>query len=333
MNAYRAESPPVNWDDYYLSHEQLRRLGEETPTYLYDGLIHSEITNVVAKREVGKSSLALHLANCFLSGEPFLGRHCTITPRRVVLVMSEAYGEWARRVLEHTPNSFPGERVMDSYRYPFGRGGDLWSLADRVTPQKGDLVILDSLTGVCGDLLDPAEVKAVYTPLKEWASAGAAVVVLAHAKDGDHRASRATGISQIGFDARRTVSLSKTTGGRLTLHAEGNDGEVVDLTLERGEHVADFRVTKDRTDSGQTKRQNRGEETLERNRQIAEFIVDHCQGKSLRATAKEVAEKFGGAQGTAQTNLSKKRAYGAMVQQDQESASWALVSDDPYQAA
>lgn len=89
------------------------------------------------------------------------------------------------------------------------------------------------------------------------------------------------------------------------------------LTLHHGQGarftVIERKTTEALNEERGAKQRDRDQATLDKNAEIAHWIVAECQGKGRNATASAVAAKFGGSDATVRTHLSKGTAYGCLV--------------------
>jgi hypothetical protein len=200
-----------------------------------------------------------------------------------------------------------------------------------VSAAKARVVILDNLSAfVPGSLNDDDSVKLFYQEVDKLARAGVAVLVIAHVseKRTDQGPSRLPyGSSFIRFGPR-WWGLAWVSGDRLRVEFDGNDGApwIMDLTGPDG--VPRFDVL-DVTTADQLRERKAGNQrkrrqaTDDRRSQIGTWVLQNCQGLTVREAAGKVAAEFPSeSAGAARNNLAR-GAYGGVVQVDTRAHRWA----------
>lgn len=199
-------------------------------------------TLVVAQRKTGKTTLALNLARCLLTGEPFLG---TLDVRpvegRVALFNFEVAGATVARWAHDA--GVPGDRFilasMRGRRNPFSNRADRAGLAQALRSRGVETLIVDpfgrAYAGVSQN--DAGEVGAWLVDLDRFARAevGAKDLILtAHA---GWNGERSRGSSALEDWADSIVNLTKDEDGRRFLSAIGRDVDLEEDRLDFDHHT------------------------------------------------------------------------------------------------
>jgi hypothetical protein len=303
-------------------------------TFLVEGLIHGRVTMIAGAPEAGKSHLTSSLAAALIRGEgEWLGHRVTGGPKRVVFGLTDPDGE------EETIDRFDTLGV-DHYAYNLGliernNTPEYWAgVLTALQNANADVFILDNLLGaIAGDINSQRDVVAFLDGLTIISRNGISVIACHHtAKPGQFSTRSPMGSRAFEAWTRSVIYLEKRKQpGKRVLAAEGNRQADASLTLTfdpratAGDFFAVESVKAEAeiaADSAARKR-TRDTATLDRNAEVARWVVSNCQGKGVRETAREVAGKFGGAEGTHASNLSGGRKYGTLL--TREGSAWALA--------
>jgi hypothetical protein len=296
------------YDNYELTPEQEKdflrfRAGSKTadeiltaagPDWLIEGWLTSSATMVDGSPESGKSSLVASMAAAVAKGEPWLGEPVT-TDRQgpVVIIASDPsdVSQWAKKARD------------------LQVGDDDWEFA-AFTPERWDayedladglecrLLVFDNITSALEGPINDADPTVILAPLGRIATAGTPVVVIAHSGKGG-------GVGPMGPTAykawrRHGINVSGRADRR-TLKRSGNLGSWSDVIVNgtRIGAAVEYRLA-----DGDTNKPNRAPETMDRNNDIADWLVLNCQGMTRNATAAAIAQTFYGSAGSYRTSLS-----------------------------
>lgn len=272
--------------------------GDDNP-FVVDGILHRSTTLIYGQTKTGKSTLAAAIAIAVAGqAQTWLGRPVT-RHGHALIVAGDPDGkrEYSRRlragdaenvsVYAPTRPAIPetwGEVAMAARRY------------------NSALVVVDNLSAfVPGTLNDDFAVKQFYDQTDAMARDGAAVLIVAHTseKSGEHGPSRVPmGSSFIRFGPRWWCYAHRPRD-KLLLDFDGNDGRPWGLAVSEPDGTPWFTVLGETTadelaERRDRRKRDRGDETLRRNREIARFWRDECQGISNRAAGEKIAARFGG---------------------------------------
>lgn len=211
---------------------QLAARALEAPRWRVEGLMPAEgSTLITAQRKTGKTTLALNLARCLMTGEPFLG-HFPVNPiaGRVGLLNYEVsgpqLGRWAAE------SGVPLDRLvvanLRARRNPLGHDRDRSELAETFAAQSVEVVICDPFANAFdGDNQnDAGQVARFLHSLGEFArrEVGATDLVLTNHAGWD--ASRTRGSSALEDWPDSLVKLTMDNYGARYLSALGRDVDV-----------------------------------------------------------------------------------------------------------
>lgn len=273
---------------------QMFEKAHERLPFLVDHLVCSTITVVYGEPFSGKSTLAALLAKAALIDDCFLGHPLNKRVRRVVILTTELDGieEYGRRLEELGVK--PEAGGLTAYEAGSLTADDWAELATVVAPDEDTLVILDNLTGITyGSLNEDVAVRVVFDGLRHFTAHGAAVVVLAHVseKSGPHgKSNKPMGSTAISAGTRWRVRLD-VRRGVITLTCDGNGGKGMTFTLRRGDRVTDLEVVSQ--ESAAEREVNAANRDVERCLQMAQWVVDHCNGLSKTASGIKLGTEGG----------------------------------------
>ena len=152
-------------------------------------------------------------------------------------------------------------------------------LAADIAPQKGDLIILDNLTGVVHPSVnDDSAIRQVFDGLRYLTAAGATVVVVAHISEKRHEGRASTkpmGSTAISAGVRWRVRVG-TRADEITLTCDGNAAKGLTLRLRRGERLTDFEVVEEQSAEAATaQRRERDREKGDRLAELADWVIQN----------------------------------------------------------
>ena len=212
----------------------------KSSAFLIPDLLCPWITLLSGKPKMGKSLLAGHLAEAYLTGGEVLGRDAGPGGHRVYWAGFEA--GWRQELYDrwHSRGWFDRLVYDEEPEEPRSRSLDDWKgLGYELKTRGVTLTVIDSLYGISGGAnLDRAqEVKPMFEVLREWPDKhGIAVLLLAHAgggfKGGDGSAAHSYAIEA---EARHLLKLSKANKNRkvsIAGNATGDKELIIRLDLD-----------------------------------------------------------------------------------------------------
>ncbi|MCF3938390.1 AAA family ATPase [Gordonia tangerina] len=288
---------------------------EQHSRWLIDGYLASSATMVTGEPESGKTALVAAMAAAVARGDSeFLGE--PVESSGPVLVITTDPGErheWRTRA--------------DDLDVP----DDRWLIAD-FDPARWDayldiatefgvaLVVFDNVTGALSGGINDADPSEILRPLTRIVSAGVPVVALHHSAK-SYRADNGRRISPDGpmgptaYRAwrRHGIHVADVDGfgiERRRLTRKGNLGKRPDVVVdgELLDSAVRFSVVEPE------RKPERSSETLDRNAEIARWVVDHCQGVTQNRAGEMIADEFDGiSKASAVSHLSRRTSFGALL--------------------
>ncbi|MGL6235697.1 MAG: AAA family ATPase [Segniliparus sp.] len=305
------------------------RLAEVSDPWLVPGLVAATSTLLYGEAKVGKSWLVAHLVAALATGGEFLGVRLVAGDYSVALALTDDAGREEYGVRIGSVVSDPGSCPVGLYRIGVmnaQRWGDLFQV---IRYHGHNVVVIDNLTqALDGSINDDAVVRRFFEGVRLFTAAGIAVVVVGHSSDkanaNGFKPSTPMGSAYVSQAVRWIMHVRKARGGRLGVRTYGNLGHGDEFELEPGAG-ARFEVAarRERPEG----RRPRSAETLDRNAQMADWVVAHCQGVSQNKTAEALAEQFGGSAHSYRTWLRPGGKLGSLIRRDGER--WERVSGRP----
>jgi hypothetical protein len=223
--------------------------------------------------------------------------------------------EYAERIYEDLPDDVDVELPM----FHVGRTTrpDEWeALSDHLIEQGRNFIVLDNLMGVTGDTNEPTAVTNVFDGLTRLTNRGVPVVLLHH--ETEHGATN-PGAAPMGASASvqksrhwvqvRQSARRKLRGGNTVLVVQGNGLKQPQQIVAEPMPGPNYKIlnrgpwVSARDEVEEKPKQERDKVILDRNADMAAYVVDNCQGKGVNATAKELAVKFDPAESTLRDSL------------------------------
>jgi hypothetical protein len=287
---------------------------DKVEPWLVPGLISSGSTLIYGQAKVGKSFLVSALIASLMSGDPFLGQPVPQDREFSVAVCWADDGDratYARQIREVLPEG-TGAQVRFYTMPPMTP--DRWdALYDLVVENQHSLVVLDNLTQIIdGNINSQEDVNRFFAGVRRFTRAGIPVVIVGHSSDkvgqNGYAPDKPMGSSTIRGSVRWLCYVKRSNRGNLTLTFSGNVAEPHKVTVKHGvgarfEVVSTLDNEQVEAEAENRKRQ-RDARTLDKNQQMAEFVVANCQGLSGRQAAEKLAAEFGGKASTLQSSLS-----------------------------
>lgn len=293
-----------NWENESFSQNELLAMQLEPPTYLVEGLIATPGLVILAgRKKIGKSWMALQLAQCVASGKPFLEGK---TRRGKVVYLALEDGE--RRLQQRLRQQEVDRDLPIEYcpRWPaINSTKGLEALRSVTMRQTPALVVIDTLASAKNQRAKENDADIMgefFNALHQLAiEANTVIVIVAH-----HGKSQ---YGDPGFDTRGSsaipgatdgnIGIYKNTDGTFTLKAEGRDIPNVDL-----------RVSFDTRDSWTW--QNLGDDRDIRRIEAESRILKVIEALG-NAYAEQIARQLGIAVPTIYTHLKRMRNEGRVV--------------------
>jgi hypothetical protein len=252
------------------------------PDWLIEGWLATSATMVTGAPESGKSTLVASMAASVVSGNPLLGSEVkTDRPGPVLVIASDPsdISQWAKKGHSLGVPSGSWELItFDRTRW------DAYEILAAESQAK--LVVFDNITSALEEGVNEANPQAILAPLTRILNAGTPVVVIHHSGKGGskdpmgptaYQAWRRHGVHISGKGEHRTLTRSSNLGAWNAVSIRGSEvGAAVRFELD---------------EDGSGKR-NRSPLRLDKNAEIAQWVVANCQHVSLNQTAKRIADEF-----------------------------------------
>jgi hypothetical protein len=279
------------------------------PDWLIDGWLATSATLVAGTPESGKSSLVASMAAAVSRRESWLGAEVSTSrqgPVAVVVTDPSDATQWAKKANDLG--------VLDDWEI-IEFAPERWEgIEDLTTHMDCPLLVFDNITGALEGTINEADPNSILRPLGWIVTAGAPVVVIAHSdKSGSKDPMGPTAYKAW---RRHGIHLSGR-GDHRRLHRSGNLGSWPEDVVVTGTGAA---VEYKLAEGQPTSRQNRSPERIDQNKEIARWVVGNCQSIGVNATAKRIADEFGGTEGSRKTSL-KQGALSKMLNHTGEGGS------------
>ncbi|MCF8611718.1 AAA family ATPase [Gordonia sp. HY285] len=316
--------------------EALER-GKNEDDWVVPGLISATTTLLYGEAKIGKSWMVSALVGSLLTGSEFLGVKPEDRPYSVGVFATDDRGEseYSGRIGTICPDD--DDERLRLYQMPPMTPEGWESLATVVRSHGHNVVIIDNLSQALqpgGSINDDPTVRAFFDGVRKLIRSGVAVVIVGHTSDkagmNGYKPTTPLGSSVISQMVRWKLFIWKTKNKNLGVKSSGNLGYKSEGVV-RSEAGARFTVLSWRTeDDRELAEQKRSKETLDRNAEIASWVVENCQGMSRNKSAETVAAHFDGTEGrpsvavsSFKSQVSKGYAYGAMLDRPDD-GSWSL---------
>ena len=263
------------------------------PDWLIEGWLASSVTMVDGSPESGKSSLVASMAAVVANGESWLGQQVTTDRQGPVIIIASDPSDasnWAKqgRDLRVTDD---GWEIA-----PFSRSS--WDdYEEYAGAMRCRLLVFDNITSALDGPINEADPTAILAPLGRISTAGTPVVVIAHT--GKQGGPGPMGPTAYTAWRRFGINVSGRGDNPRKIRRSGNMGSWSDVTLNG---TAEGAAVEYRLADGQPK-SNRSTDRLERNAEMARWIVGNCQGVGVTEVSRRIATEFGGSAGTHKTAL------------------------------
>lgn len=281
---------------------------EEQDNWLVPGLIGSTSTLVYGEAKIGKSWLIAHLIGALMNRGEFLGVQVPDKEYSVGVCYTDDAGhrEYAQRIGTAVEGT---DHAVTLYGLGIMKQDD-WDALHLVVKAAGhDVLIIDNLTQILdGSIIDDDVIRRCFNGIRRFIQEGIPVIVVGHSTDSPSKngwkPNRPMGSAAISQSVRWLMQLRTAKDGNLDLKTYGNIDYGRTLTVKPGEG-ARFTIVKTDEKSGTSKTRNRSKEMLDRNADMARFVVENCQGMSRNKAALALADNFKGSDGTYRNSLSR----------------------------
>jgi hypothetical protein len=255
------------------------------------------------------------MAAAVASGGTWLGAPVTTDRAGPVIIVAtdpSDRGQWANKGRDHKVAEDGWELIAFT--------PERWEYyADLADGLNSPLLVFDNITSGLEGPINEADPSSILGPLGRIVSAGTPVVVIAHSG----KSNSPGPMGPTAYKAWRRHGIHVTgKGDRRILKRAGNLGSWPDVVVSG---VPNGAAVEYALLEGQASR-NRSPERLDRNAEIARWVVTNCQGKGVNEVGKLVAAEFGGKEGSRQTSL-KTGALSKLLNREGEGGStdWSLT--------
>lgn len=288
----------VTYEFETMTFAEAMQLGD-VENWVIENIIGSTTTLIYGEAKCGKSFLTSALIKALATGDDFLG---TPVPQdrafSFAICWTDDNGavEYRDRILTVMPD---GE-LPDAgfYRLPVMRNQQMWQeLFNRVMADGRNLVVIDNLSQVANGSVNNDDVmRDVFDGVRLFVRAGIPVVLVGHSSDktgmNGQKSELPLGSSYISQAVRWRIFARRSRKGNVTLKFMGNHAEPYELTLEHGAG-ARFRVIDRKLPQPEKPKQVRTVERLDTNQDIAQWVVENCQGMSQNEAGARLAAELG----------------------------------------
>lgn len=277
--------------------------GDAVP-FVIPGLVASTLTLFYGRPKTGKSTLASAVVRSVATGVPVVDETPALTGP--VAVISGDPGD-AVLVYGRMLDGLPDTRVFEFSRPPTDAA---WgTVIGELNAQGCRVAVVDNLMAFTpgeGDVNEQRAFRHLADILDPLIRGGTAVILVHHLSEHAY-STKPLGHTSISAGARWSVRFERRSDD-LVLHRHGTYGAESELTVSPPDGTTDFLVISatgsDELSQRRKKRQHdRDEMTREHRKEIAQFVLAECQGKSARETGEKIAGRFKGAAGTHRNRL------------------------------
>lgn len=283
--------------------------------FLIDGIVSASSTLVFAEPKAGKGFLVSGIVAALTGDDAdFLGRRVVKRVKSPAICWTDDDGatEYAERIAS----------VSDAnawfYPLPMMRSYEDWVELHRAVMANGhDLVVVDNMTqAATGNLNEVDPVRNFFAGVRLFTRDSIPVIVVAHSSEKFYDGGKTrtpAGHTSITAAVRWIVFLQPKSNGEIELHFRGNSADSHSITVDMPERgIPAFEVVGAAGSAEKRQRaRHRAKETLDQRGEIGQWIVEKCQGKTLRQVASLLAERDGKSVSTHRNHLSR-GAYGVV---------------------
>jgi len=306
--------------------------------WVFPDTICASVTTIYGRSGVGKSFLVSEmLLSLLVEDRTFLGMQPVDRNKlwKPVILWTDpdSDGEYGSRIYPELADE--GDDPIRFIHTGRVRPDEWEALADHVLGLGHNFVVLDNLNGVVGDSNDQSMVTAMFDGLTRLTNNNVPVVVLHHETEKGRVVPGAPpmGASVIVQKSRAWIHVRQTKsrrrrGGNTALIVKANALEQPQQIVAEPLAGPNYRIV-DRgpweQEQADAKARERNSDTLDRNAEMARYLVGNCQGKGLNAAAKELAAKFSLSEAAVRDSLMR-GALSKLVQREGSGAdtSWHL---------
>lgn len=301
--AFFLPSPGDPWTEY--TYEQLLADLVDQDEFIVPNLL-ARVMLLFGKPKAGKSAVVVNLCNAIITGAPFLGAFPLVNAQgeplfnRVIVLAADASikREYAARLQRLGVTQAAGLRLRVLHRALDST--DWERLTKQLRPDSRTLVVLDSLTMATeGGTADDQSVKVALRGATYMSEAGASVIVVGYQSDWGPatppkgQLPRPQGHTAVSAGVRWLMHVGKPNpfdDKNVELTCWGNAGRVHKYALQRRDSAADLHLVSQETADelstavGESQKQTKRKKD-DRNREIADLIVQSCQGLNQEQAA------------------------------------------------
>jgi hypothetical protein len=316
---------------------------KEAEKWVFHETICSSVTLLYGRSGCGKSYLVTSMLLALLKDDrEFLGMQPTDRNKywKPVILWTDPASddEYGDRL--YGAGGLPVDVQVPSFNIGRTIRVDEWdALVEFLIGEGFNFVVLDNLMGVTGDTNDPATLTTVFDGLTKLTSRGVAVVVLHH--ESEHGAvipgAPPMGNSVTVQKARTWIQVRQTAkrglrGGNTALVVKANSLEQPQQVICEPLPGPNFKVINrgpwvSRSDEESLPRpkQKRSPEKLDKNANMADWMVENCQGVGSNQAAPLLAEAFGKAASTCRDLITGNGAVALLLNREGagESTRWS----------
>ncbi|WP_017972979.1 AAA family ATPase [Actinopolyspora halophila] len=318
-----------------MTHTEALKESEESDVWVIDHIVSASSTIIYGETESGKSFLVSALIASLTTGQPFLEREVPQDRDFSVAVCwtdDRGAAEYSSRIQSVMPEG--AEPNVKYYGLPIMQGRDMWrELRDAIIDNGHNFVVIDNLTQCLNGSMNQDEVvREFFDGVRMFTGSGIPVVIVGHSSDKSGmngvKSDKPMGSALVSQSVRWRCFARRSRKGNLTLKFSGNHAEPYELVLKHGAG-ARFSVEKTRASEelereDEARKRNREQQRMDETAERAQWVVQHCQGLNTSATARKLAEQFGGSSDRFRKDLSERKLSKLLTRT--EGDRWALAT-------
>jgi hypothetical protein len=304
---------------------------KKTERWVFPETICSSVTLIYGRSNVGKSYLvASMLLSLLIEGRDFLGMQPTDPEKlwkpAILWTDPGSDEEYADRIYADLQDD--DDRVVVRQVGKTTQADEWQALTESLLAEGVNFVVLDNLMGVTGDTNDPSAVTTVFDGLTRLLP----VVVVHH--ESEHGLTipggPPMGASVTVQKARTWIQVRQTArrklhGGNMALVIQSNALPQPQQLVAEPLTGSNYRVL----NRGPWVRQEEGDRPsqVDKNAQIAAWVVENCQGVGTNQVSQKVAEAFGKSPSTCKDLIMRGKVSNLLVRTGEgDSTAWRLTA-------
>ncbi|GAA3796479.1 hypothetical protein GCM10022403_032900 [Streptomyces coacervatus] len=331
---YQAEDIP-DWSGDSWGWGEMMQAADTEEDFIIRDIASAETTALVGKSVIGKSWMVSHIIACSQTGEKVFGEIEMADRDWKVAILgtdNKPHKEYGKRIRTAIPVGMtPNLRTFD---LPVMDAEWKWKSLHKTLVANGfNLVVIDSYTQSVGEFNDNERVTRYFNGLELLVKSGIAVFIVAHESEKGRGGTGALGSSLFKQKVRSHITVTKQSRGKVKLFIENNASEEHQyIHLKAGvgaRYTIEDRYTESEYEARRAKgsrenkaqqqeKQKRDAATLDRNKEMAQFVVEFYKSQaktpSKTAAANALADKFEGTKvNTHKVALSGSQGFGSML--------------------